>query len=61
MRRTELRERRPWISFCQQDGTGRVSGKSMQVGASNCAAIPASSSAAARAAPMSSASSMTST
>jgi hypothetical protein len=32
MCRTELCERRPWISFCQQDGPGRVSGKSMQVG-----------------------------
>jgi hypothetical protein len=32
MRRTELRQRRPRIPFRQHDGTGRVGGKSIQVG-----------------------------
>ena len=31
MRRTELRQRRPWITFRQQDGAGRLSGESVQV------------------------------
>ena len=29
---TQLRQRRPWIPFRQQDGTGSLSGKSIQVG-----------------------------
>ena len=33
LRATELRQRRPGIPFRKQDGTGRVSGKSIQVGA----------------------------
>jgi hypothetical protein len=31
MRRAKLRQRRPWITFRQQDGTGRVSGEGIQV------------------------------
>ena len=32
MRRAKVGQRRPWIAFRQQDGTGRVSGKRIQVG-----------------------------
>jgi hypothetical protein len=31
MRRAKLRQRRPWITFREQDGTGRVSGEGIQV------------------------------
>ena len=40
VRLAQLRQRRPWITLCQQDGTGSVGGEGVQIRRSDLSGDP---------------------